>query len=531
MKFEDLTPVGNHITTSECFVMRFMGRIQFVVSITAVALLVGCAGGPAARSPWRVQRVQPWPASPMKPVAPKPQTAAPNAASPRPGTAPPVIEKLVPLPTVDPQAKSLRNSTDPETTVQPQIRFKPAPLGSSAEGESIDELRINSDTPSLSFPPSNSGDSSTKKTTEELSPPKLGFESLDPPQQSPLKLEVTGQRTRPVGGTVTFDVVVTNDSEKILEAVVIDVDFDRELVFPGHAEKQLQRVLGQMLPGQSRDMRLTLVSNKLGRHACRFEVTADGLDPVKRVANVAYSEQKLQLQLIGPGRRTVGSRAEFTVKVANTSTEVIDDLKLTLNHDSALSPREATGGYQREATALHWTLGRLAPGEGVQVQAEFDCRQLAENACITAEARSEKLSAEEVETCVTVVAVPGLLDLRISDRADPVKTGEAAEYEVTVQNLGLQSVNEVTLDLQTSEYLKLGDYDAKLGEKSVSLKKTNNNGQLTLVLPGSLPADATLRLIIRANALKPGDAELRVIATPGPNGAAVESSEFTSVNR
>ena len=121
----------------ERFVMRFMGRTQFVVSITAVALLAGCAGGSAARSPWRVQRVQPWPASPMKPVAPQPQTAAPNAVSPRSGTAPPVTEKLVPLPTVDPQAKSLQKLADPETTVQPQIRFKPAPLGSSSEGESI----------------------------------------------------------------------------------------------------------------------------------------------------------------------------------------------------------------------------------------------------------------------------------------------------------------------------------------------------------------------------------------------------------
>ncbi len=517
--------------------MRFIGRIRLFVSITFVVLMVGCASGPAARSQWRVQRVQPWSANPTKPATPQlmapqpanpqpagPRSAAPNAASTRPEIAPPVKEKLVPIPTPDPQA-----------------RFKPSPLGSSAEHKPVEELKIESRSankpngPSLTFPQLNNTDRSTTKPNAEASPPTLRFEALDPPNESlhgsPLKIEVTSKRQRPLGETVTFDVVVTNESEQVLKDVVINVDFDRELVFPGHAEKQLQKYVGEMLPGQSQEMRLTLVSNQLGQHACRFEVTTDGLDSVKRAMHVTYVEPKLRLQLIGPGRRTVGSRAEFTIKIANMSEQAIDDLKVTLNHDAALSPREATGGYQQEATALRWTLGRIAPGEGVQVQAEFDCRQLAENACITAAARSESLSAEEVETCVTVVAVPGLLDLRISDRTDPVRIGEEAEYEVTVQNLGLQAISEVQLDLQTSEHLKLSTFDATLADKSISLTKADRNGQLTLVLPTSLPTDAILRLIIRAKALKPGDAELRVVATPGPSGTAIETSEFTSVNR
>ena len=465
--------------------MRFIGRIKKIVSITALVLMVGCAGGPAARSPWRVQRVQPMPAAPMQsvvppklvpqptspqPVSPKrtaPKSSAPNANSQRSGATPLVKEKLVPNPTVDPQAKSV-------------------PFGSAAESEPVQGLRIEA--------------RSANKPNEDVSLPRLGFESLDAPHDSPLKIEVTSKRQRPLGETVTFDVVVTNESENVLKDVVIDVDFDRQLVFPGHLEKQLQKSLGELLPGQSHEMRLTLVSNQLGEHACRFEVSADGLNSVKRSMNVAYVEPKLRLQLIGPARRTVGSRAEFTIKVANTSEQPIDDLKITLNHDATLSPREATGGYQQAATALVWSLGRIAPGEGVQVQAEFDCRQMAENACVTAEARSDSLSAEEVETCVTVVAVPGLLDLHISDRTDPVKIGDQVEYEVTVRNLGLQAIRDVQLDLQTSEHLKLDTCDAVLADKAISLTEIRNKRQLTLVLPSSMPKDATLRLIIRAHA-------------------------------
>ena len=531
--------------------MRFIGRIKQIVSITALFLLMGCAVSPATRSQWRVQRMQPVPAAPMQPVVPPkmvpqpvsprqsaPKSPAPNANSQRSGATPLVKEKLVPDPTADPQAKSAPRLGNPgstqgnkrsgntpdsnpvlsaESTVQPQTRFKPAPLGSTAESDSAQELRIEA--------------RSANKPNEDVSPPRLGFESLDAPHDSPLKIEVRSKRQRPLGETVTFDVVVTNESENVLKDVVIDVDFDRQLVFPGHMEKQLQKSLGELLPGQSHEMRLTLVSNQLGQHTCRFEVSADGLDSVKRTMDVAYVEPKLRLQLIGPAQRTVGSRAEFTIKVANTSEQPIDDLKITLNHDASLSPREATGGYQRAATALVWTLGRIAPGEGVQVQAEFDCRQMAENACVTAEARSDSLSTEEVETCVTVVAVPGLLDLHISDRTDPVRIGDQIEYEVTVQNLGLQAIHDVQLDLQTSEHLKLDTCDAVLADKAISLTEIRNNGQLTLVLPSSMPKDAMLRLIIRAKALKSGDAELRVIATPGENGTAVETSEFTSVNQ
>lgn len=499
--------------------MRFNGRIRQLISVAAITIMVGCAGSPATRSPWRVQRVQPVPSSPSKPApsqsaAPQqtsPKASNPTAISPRFGTAPTTPkEKLVPIPTPDPQS-----------------RFKPAPLGSIAADTPVESVP----TKSQMVPEVKIEARSTAKPSEDISPPRLGFESLKPPTDSPLKLNVTSKSKRPLGEPVTFDVVVTNESDEVMKDVVIDVDFDRHLIFPGRDEKQLQKHIGELMPGESQKMLLTLVSDSLGQHDCHFEVSAAGFAAAKQTAQVTYAEPKLKLQLVGPARRTVGSRAEFTVKVANTSDQAIDDLKVTLNHDAALTPREATGGYQREATALRWTLGRIGPGEGLQLQAEFECRQMSENACVTAEARSESSSAEEIETCVTVVAVPGLLDLRISDRTDPVQIGQEAEYEVTVQNLGLQGINDVQLDLQTSEHLKLGDVDAAIADKRVSLTKSDDFGRVSISLPSALPPDALLRLTIRAKAIKPGDAEFRVVATPGASGTPCEATEFTSVNQ
>ena len=525
------------------------------ILVLALATAIGCQSV-ARPGPWQTRRV-PSPAPTV--IAPK---AAPNRSTWKP-TAPMDAGKRVPDPLPDPQSKrggsTLPNKLNAQTippvapgTEQPQLRFKPVLPRSSSEKEPTNGAAVGSrDVPGgettldeLVSPPKivlpKQRDDSPKSDTNQPTGPSLGFEALPPPNDaklndsaandSPLSLEIKGHRQRPVGGTVTFDVVVRNDGAETLSNVLVNVEFEEALVFPGSEERRLKKSLGQLLPSQSREMRLTLTSNRLGQHECKFSVTADEIDPVKQTATVNFIDAKLQVRLIGPARRTVGSRAEFTVKVANTSEQPIDDLQVTLHHDAALTPHVATGGFQKEEHSLRWSLGRLEAGAGVQVQAEFDCQQLSEQACITAEARSEQLSAVAVEDCVTVVAVPGLLDLRVSDRTDPVRVGGDAEFEITVQNLSLEPVSDVQLDVQTSEHLQAGTHSAKLDGREVTLALANQDGTLRLTLPGSFPPDATLRITLHAKVLRPGDAELRVIAAVGTAGSLVETTEFTSIN-
>lgn len=529
--------------------------------------LLSCVGCQSALrpSPWQTQRL---PSSPPTTIAPSnPSNRSPQAQpTPADGSG-----KRVPDPLPDPQTKSggqslsnklnaRANQPSAPGTEQPQLRFKPVQPRRSSEREPTNGAAVGSrdvtggeTTPDVIVSPPKSVvpkrsdviDDALRREANKPVGPSLGFEELPPPDDSrsldsppanspstnsPLNLVVKAPRQRPVGDTVTFDVVVRNDSTEPMSNVLVNVEFEDALVFPGREEKQVKKSLGQLTPGQSREMRLTLASNRLGQHECRFTVSADEIDPLEHTAKVEFIDPKLLVRLVGPPRRTVGSRAEFTVKVANTSDQPIDDLQVTLHHDAALTPHIATGGFQKEAHALRWSLGRLEAGAGVQVQAEFDCKQLSEQACITAEARSEQLSAVAVEDCVTVVAVPGLLDLRVSDVTDPVQVGDAAEYEITVQNLGLQSVSEVQLDVQTSEHLQAGTHTAKLDDREVTLTQTNRDGTLRFALPNSLPPDATLRITLRAKVLRPGDAELRVVATVGTDGTPVETTEFTSIN-
>lgn len=534
-----------------------------------IAGLMGCMNtSPRATAPWRVQRVPAAPAPMWRPFTPQPATPSritpipnnspapnniPNNKSGRPG------DKLVPTPTPDPQSKPKTTYSEEETVpsnkgagsqpsnVKPEVRFKPAPQGSfdtdpgnslPASPRGLNERAPVSPNdvkpPLLQGPKFGAEDKSASFPGTRAPISNLRFEALSAPNDSALKMRVVGQQKRPVGGTVTFDVLVQNDGKQTVDQIAILVDFDNSLVFPGHRERQLRKNIGQLLPGQSREMRLTLASNKLGSHECRFGLLADGKELQQQVASVEFIEPKLQLELLGPARRTVGSRAEFSIKVANVSDRPIDDLQLALTHDAALTPREATGGYKLERDRMTWSLGSLGPGEGRQVQAEFDCRQLSEQACVTVEAHSEELSVDAQERCVTVVAVPGELDLRVSDRQDPIKVGGEVLYEITVQNLGLKAVSTLQINVQSSEHLRLDSLDAfvsnKGNEKAASLAKQDRSGRWTLRLEVPLPPDATLRLSLRSKAVTPGDAELRVETSSGANGAQAETFEFTTVN-
>ena len=292
-------------------------RCSLVVCV-AVSSLVGVYGCQSLtrppRAPWTVQRVEPpaaadssrswWPprapwsvqqVEPRHAIAAK--SASPQLAVPRSTTVPQPSEKVVPNPTVDPQAKVGTNfsnevvvraaqpPSDAESRSQPTLRFKPAPRDRPFE----------------------SSDSETSLPSKSESPSTVRgprFEALDAPKDSPLQLEVSGLKQKTLGETVTFDVTVYNDSQRELEKVVVHVDFDEPLSFPGHAEKRLLKDVGTLSPGESRAMQLTLEGQKAGRHACRFVVEADGEEVAKHTAIVQFVPQKSA----GPKRNSLGSR-------------------------------------------------------------------------------------------------------------------------------------------------------------------------------------------------------------------------------
>jgi len=141
--------------------------------------------------------------------------------------------------------------------------------------------------------------------------------------------------------------------------------------------------------------------------------------------------------------------------------------------------------------------------EKVQLQVEFECRTQAHRACIRVEVKGADVAAEHEEACVEVVPVPGTLDLRISDRDDPLETGRKGAYEVTVQNIGLQAARRIVLEAAVPENIAVGSVLVRVGDRPLSLKYSAEPGRLIFDPVGELAPNARLVYTFEVEALRP----------------------------
>src|SRR5262249_41992697 len=170
---------------------------------------------------------------------------------------------------------------------------------------------------------------------------------------------------------------------------------------------------------------LSLTGNQVGSNCCRFAVTRregnDELELASKQVCVEFVTRQLEIEVIGPTQRTEGSRAEFNIALTNHTQKTIDNVEALVSYDKALLPREATAEAERRGGSLVWRLGVLRPLERVQLQVEFECRAQAHRACVLVEVRGDDLPNGQEEACVEIVPIPGTLDIRVSDRADPLE--------------------------------------------------------------------------------------------------------------
>ncbi|MCA9014819.1 MAG: DUF11 domain-containing protein, partial [Planctomycetaceae bacterium] len=348
----------------------------------------------------------------------------------------------------------------------------------------------------------------------------------------PLEMSVEVIPKRQLGSGATFYLIIKNVSDRSVRNVLMECEFDAALLFPGRREKKIGQRLGTLQPGESKEISLTLYSDTLGSHCCRFRAIADGEELVWKSVCVEYEKKQLDLSVIGPSARTIGSRAEFIVKLSNVSDVDLNNIQVAISYDPALIPREASIGSERETGLLKWDLDTVRKGEGVQLQVEFECEVAAEHACLRVNVTSPELPNEQVSACLKVTPASGVLDVQVRDTKDPIARGEETTYEVSIENRGLQPAKDISLQAKIPRMFRVVSVEAYQGNQKLSVRPQVNQNVLTVSPIRELPADAFLRYTILVKATGSGDEEFIVTIT-GANSDKLETtvSEITTVNR
>ncbi|QDV19936.1 Large cysteine-rich periplasmic protein OmcB, serovars L1/L3 precursor [Gimesia panareensis] len=367
----------------------------------------------------------------------------------------------------------------------------------------------------------------------ETTPQRPSGPMMTPPAQAgPLEMTVDVIPKRQLGSGATFYLIIKNTSNQSVRNVLLECEFDSALLFPGRREKKIGQRLGTLQPGESKEINLTLYSDTLGNHCCRFRAMAEGEELVWKSVCVEYVKKQLELSVIGPSARTIGSRAEYIIKLSNVNDVDLKNVKVTVSYDASLIPREASIGSERETGQLKWMLDTIRVGEGVQLQVEFDCEVAAEYACMRVNVTSPELPDEQASACLKVTPAQGVLDVQVRDTKDPIARGEETTYEVSIENRGLQPARGIQLRAKIPRMFRVVSVEAHQGNQKLNLRPEVNQNTLVVSPVQELPADAFLRYTIQVKALSSGDGEFDVTITSNDSDKLeTRVSEITTVNR
>jgi hypothetical protein len=338
-----------------------------------------------------------------------------------------------------------------------------------------------------------------------------------------------------VGGFAEFRVAVQNGSDEPLDHLLVKCEFDESLTCPGKHGHAVQREIAQLAVGAEELIPLSLQSEVAGRHTVRFSLSVGQSDNRRvvdsQVVTVEFLPRRVDVQITGPEKRTPGSRAEYTLLVRNISDEPLHDVVVDLRHDAALAVREVSSEAKPSSSGVVWKLRTIAPFQEVPLQVEFDCRTTAHRACIAVEVTGANVAAENVEACLQIVPLPGLLDVRVSDIDDPIEVGGRGRYEITVQNIGLQTVRDVSLSVEITPELTLLSGGVDLGKEALPTKATVDDPRRSLVFEkiAELAPDEMLVYIIRVEGAGRGTAELTARVTSSSNQQPTVTVEPTEV--
>jgi uncharacterized repeat protein (TIGR01451 family) len=419
-----------------------------------------------------------------------------------------------------------------------QMPASPGPLGAQTGRETLRPQSGGAGTRVESRAPSSGRDSGLSSPSGgEVRPPATALPILpkiipeDVTVPARLELNVAAPSRRSIGGNATYRVTVKNAGAQMIEKVSLRCVFDDALIFVGSDRNEVERRIGELAAGESKEVALSLTSNDFGSHCCRFRASTDDgtVTSDEKQVCVEFVPRVLDVSLIGPTQRTEGSRAELTLSLVNRSIRALRGLRVHMTYDAALAAREATEGVEHEAGSLTWKIDELLPMEGVHFQVEFDCRTTAHRACVFAEVTGRDLADETAEACLEIVRVPGTLDLRISDTQDPLEIGSAGEYRITVRNIGLQPAEKVQLELFPPEGIKILSASVKEGENPLPLRLQSEGRKWTFDAVGQLGPNVELVYLVRVEGTRAGLAEMRASLTSSLTQIAVGTAEPTLV--
>lgn len=435
---------------------------------------------------------------------------------------PPAAQERSPVPQLFPlPGQSTPSMNNPPPTFAPDRSTGPETIENNRQP--LDPIPL----PEVSPP------SSGPRLLPRLLDPSAGLMTVRPSSGGTgagwIVLDVQAPQQAPQGSAAPIRVIVKNVGQKMVESLSISCDVPQGVSLPGTVERSAVSPVRRLIPGEATELKFQPRSDTLGRQTIRLTVRFGNTEVASRVASIDFVPRQVELQVVGPNRRSVGQRAEFNVRVANLTSQSLESVKVRMRFDSPLTVKELTLGGRRSEGEIEWTVGDLRPEESIEIQAEFECRIATSEACVNVFLSSEEVLSEEREVCLRIDPAVADLQVNLSDESDPVRKGETFLVNVTARNGGLQPLTDIRATLQLPAGMQFEGLEVVVGNRQIALPFEVREGRVNVAPVAMLPPGETARYQYVLRASKPGVHTLRAYARHSASRQIIDLTEPVNV--
>lgn len=347
-----------------------------------------------------------------------------------------------------------------------------------------------------------------------------------------LALEVKAPKTNLVGEVTVFEVTLQNKGDDPATEVVVESKFEEGFIFPGSTDRQVSQTVGTLQPGDSREIKLSLRSDRAGYHCVEFSLRSKEAKTLTKKVCVEYRDSTVSLEVNGPAKRMVNGNAEWNLTVLSQDFLPVTNANVTVEYDSTyLKPIGGSEGAKQELGRITWPLGMLQASERVELQVEFQCLMPVDSTCLTVNLTADTDVKETTKSCLAIERRVGALDIDLRDAPDPLKVGEESEYIITIANRGLQTVHDLRVTAALPAMFRATSFEVREGQQPLSGIDASVEGSLAKFdSVDVLAPDAKLTFRIKVKALQAGtDRLLLSISSDDDTSGKIRLEEVTTV--
>ncbi len=308
---------------------------------------------------------------------------------------------------------------------------------------------------------------------------------------------------------ISYTLQVSNTGTGVARNVQVRDELPEGLT-TADGQRRISRSVGDLKPGESRDVTLQLKAGRTGKLASTARATADGGLEATAEGQTTVVKPKLTLSKAGPETLFVGRDLTYTLEIANTGDGEAREASIVDNVPSGTQFVSASHGGRLQAGQVTWDLGTLQPGD--ERALTLTIRPTGVGRVRNAAAASAFCAEAVTDTADTNVQGIAAILLEVIDENDPVAVGSNEIYRIVVTNQGSAVDTNIAIRFEMTDAMQF--VSASGPTRHAVQNRVLNFGPLASLAPGG---EATWTVQVRA--IQAGNQRIRTEMTSDQLGA------------